>query len=69
MKWLEDNKFDKTDGGYSYLLSMPIYNLTKEKYEELMNKAKNKKDPLDQTKNLVPKEMYLEDLQELKKKL
>lgn len=69
VKWLEDNKFEKTDGGYSYLLSMPIYNLTKEKYEELMNKAKNKKDQLDQTKKLVPKEMYLEDLQELKKKL
>ena len=69
VKWFEENKFEKIDGGYTYLLSMPIYSLTKEKYEELISKAKLKKEQLDQTMLLIPKEMYLEDLQELKKKI
>lgn len=67
--WLEENKFEKIGGDYSYLLNMPIWSLTKERYEDLMNKAKSKKEQLDNTINLVPKEMYLEDLNELKKKL
>ena len=61
--------FEKIGGDYSYLLNMPIWSLTKERYEDLMNKAKSKKEQLDNTINLVPKEMYLEDLNELKKKL
>lgn len=67
--WLEENKFEKMNGDYNYLLNLPIYNLTKERYEDLMSRAKAKKEQLEETKNLVPKEMYLEDLKELKKKL
>lgn len=69
VSWLEVNKFEKMDGGYGYLLSMPIWSLTKERYEDLMNKAKAKKELLDETMGLEPKQMYLDDLQELKKKL
>lgn len=69
IKWLEDNKFDKIDGGYNYLLNMSIYSLTKEKYEELINKAKQKQEQIDEISKKEPKEMYLEDLNELKKKL
>lgn len=67
--WLEENKFEKMNGDYNYLLNLPIYNLTKERYEDLMSRAKAKKEQLEETKNLVPKEMYLDDLTELKKKL
>ena len=67
--WLEENKFEKMNGDYNYLLNLPIYNLTKERYEDLMSRAKVKKEQLEETKSLVPKEMYLDDLTELKKKL
>lgn len=67
--WLEDNHFDKIDGSYNYLLNMPIWSLTKERFDDLMEKAKQKKLQIEETEKLKPKEMYLGDLQELKKKV
>ena len=69
VKWLEDNKFEKIDDSYNYLLNMPIYSLTNERYMELMKNAKDKKEELDLIKEKEPKDMYLTDLNELKKKL
>ena len=69
IKWLEENKFEKIDDSYNYLLNMPIYSLTNERYMELMKNAKDKKEELDLIKEKEPKEMYLSDLNELKKKL
>jgi len=69
VKWLEENKFEKMNGDYGYLLSMQIYSLTKERYDDLMDKAKQKKENLEDVMKKEPKEMYLEDLQDLKKKL
>ena len=69
INWLEENKFGKIDDSYNYLLNMSIYSLTKEKYEDLINKAKQKKDLIDEISGKNPKDMYLEDLNELKKKL
>lgn len=69
IKWLEDNSFGKVDGNFNYLLNMPIYSLTKERYEDLINKAKQKKDLIDEIGKKDTKDMYLEDLNELKKKL
>ena len=69
VKWLDDNKFEKIDDSYNYLLNMPIYSLTNERYMELMKNAKDKKEELDLIKEKEPKEMYLTDLNELKKKL
>lgn len=69
INWLDENKFGKIDDSYNYLLNMSIYSLTKEKYEELVNKAKQKKDLIDEISDKNPKDMYLEDLNELKKKL
>lgn len=69
VEWLEENKFDKMNGDYGYLLSMQIYSLTKEKYDDLICRAKQKKGSLDDIMKKNPKEMYLEDLQDLKKKL
>ena len=69
IKWLEENKFEKIDDSYNYLLKMPIYSLTNERYMELMKNAKDKKEELDLIKEKEPKDMYLTDLNELKKKL
>jgi len=69
IKWLEENKFEKIDDSYNYLLNMPIYSLTNERYMELMKNAKDKKEELDLIKEKEPKEMYLTDLNELKKKI
>lgn len=69
VSWLDENKFDKIDGSYSYLLNMPIHSLTKEKYDELLNKTKAKKEQIDEYSRKGTKEMYLEDLYELKRKI
>lgn len=64
---LELAKFDKIDGSYSYLLSMAIHTLTKEKYEELLNQKSVKEIELIEIKKIQPIDMYREDLNELKK--
>lgn len=69
VSWLNENKFDKVDGDYNYLLNMPIHSLTKEKYDELLNKTKSKKEQIDEYSKKDTKEMYLEDLYELRKKI
>lgn len=68
-KWLEENKFDKINESFNYLLQMQIYSLTKEKYEELLKDIESKKVDIENTKKMVPKQMYLDDLSELKQQL
>jgi DNA topoisomerase-2 len=60
---------DKQDGTYDYLLRMPIWSLTKEVFEKLKSDWKTKKEELEVLEASDPKEMYIKDLQELKKKL
>ena len=48
---------------------MPIYTLTKERYEELLKQLESKKIELQKTESLKIKNMYLSDLKELKKSL
>lgn len=69
VSYLDKNKFDQINGSYSYLLSMPIHTLTREKYEELLSQEAEKKKELDQVKKSDPKEMYRKDLNDLKKVL
>ncbi len=69
VKKCEEMSLRKVDGSYDYLLSMPIYSLTSEKYQEVQDKLKEKlkeKAKVDATK---PESMYLQDLQDLRKKL
>jgi DNA topoisomerase-2 len=66
---LESAKFDQIDGSYSYLLSMPIHTLTKEKYEELLLQESEKNQELSEMKKRQPVDMYKDDLIELKKVL
>lgn len=64
---IEENNIDKIDSDYDYLLRMPIHSLTKETFEKLKEEFTQKKSELESTKLLDPKDMYLEDLRELKK--
>lgn len=69
VSWLDENGFEKMDGGYGYLLNMPIHSLTKEKYDELIGRTKALKARIDEWSVKDTREMYLEDLVELKKKI
>lgn len=68
-KQIEINKLDKIDGDYDYLLRMPIYSLTKEMFEKLKEDFTTKKSEIETLKLIDPKDMYLNDLNDLKKKL
>lgn len=66
---VESFVLEKIDGDYDYLLRMPIYSLTKEMFEKLKEDFKLKKDEIENLKLVDPKDMYIDDLTELKKKL
>ena len=53
---------DKIEDSFDYLLNMPIYSLTKEKIEELINKAKNKKEQIKDLTSKTARDLWLEDL-------
>lgn len=59
---------DKIDDSYDYLLRMPIYSLTKEMYEKIKEDFTTKKEEIKILESTDPKDMYLLDLTELKKK-
>ena len=69
IKNIDTLNIDKIDGGYDYLLRMPIWSLTKELYDKLKEDFKTKEQEREKLLKLSPKDMYLEDLQELKKKV
>lgn len=66
---LKNLKFDELDGSYNYLLNMPIYSLTLERYNELLKQVELKKADLEEIKKAEIREMYKKDLNELKSKL
>ena len=57
------------DGTFNYLLNMPIYSLTKERFEELLKQKGEKEAEFKVIEGTDPKDMYLKDLTELKKSL
>lgn len=65
---IESIGLDKIDDSYDYLLKMPIYSLTKELFEKLKEDFSNKKLEIKKLQETDPKDMYLSDLYELKKK-
>lgn len=66
---LEKMNFDKVEGSFTYLLSMPIHSLTKENYEALLNEVEENKKEIEKISKLKPIDMYKTDLKDLKKKL
>jgi DNA topoisomerase-2 len=65
---IEEMGLEKIDDSYDYLLRMPIYSLTKELFEKLKEDFTAKKSDIKTLEETDPKDMYLEDLNELKKK-
>jgi DNA topoisomerase-2 len=67
--YLNKNKYDQVDGSFGYLLGMAIYTLTKEKFEELLKQKADKEAEVEVIKKTDPKDMYIKDLEKLKKSL
>ena len=65
---LVEMNLDKIDDSYDYLLRMPIYSLTKELFEKLKEDFTTKKGEIKKLEETDPKDMYLDDLNDLKKK-
>jgi len=65
---IEEMGLDKIDDSYDYLLRMPIYSLTKELFEKLKEDFTAKKAEIKKLEETDPKDMYLDDLNDLKKK-
>jgi DNA topoisomerase-2 len=53
------------DGSYDYLLSMPIYSLTKEKMDALQEQLKTLKSDLSDIKGKTPEIMFIDDLNKI----
>jgi DNA topoisomerase-2 len=66
---IEKLGLDKIDGNYDYLLRMPIWSLTKEMYDKIKEDYLIKNKELEELSKVEPRDMYLDDLSELKKKL
>lgn len=66
---LSEESFDKYDDSYDYLLRMPLWSLTKELYDKIKSDLLNKQIEIDKINKIEPKDMYLQDLSDLKKKL
>ena len=61
--------FDKNEGSFDYLMSMPIHTLTKEKYDDLCKKVELKNKELDKIKKTTHEKMYRDDLAALRKQV
>jgi DNA gyrase/topoisomerase IV subunit B len=64
---IESLEFPRIKESYDYLLSMPLYNLTNEKIEELKKQHDDKQTEYDTLFNLEPKVIWLSELNTLEK--
>ena len=62
-------KFDKQDGNWNYLTSLPIYSLTLEKLEEIKKSVEEKSAEILKIESTEPSDMYKDDLLELKRRI
>jgi DNA topoisomerase-2 len=60
---LQTKKFPKIDNSYNYLLTMPIYNLTNEKIEELKKQKNEKETEFNALVEKTPEKLWLTDLE------
>lgn len=66
---LEGLHIAKVDGGYDYLLSMPIYSLTTERHRELLKRREDRVAERTKVEATTPAEFYLADLADLRRQL
>lgn len=69
VKDLIDMEFAKMNDSFDYLLNIPIYHFTKEKYEEIKQLVKDLKDEYKIYKSLQPGDIWISDLSELEQAL
>ena len=67
LEQLEKKEYPKVEDSYDYLIKMPIYNLTKERIEELKKDRDTKMEDFQALKNTTEREIYLSELKELEK--
>jgi DNA topoisomerase-2 len=68
IKGIETLGLEQIDDSYDYLLRMSIYSLTKELFDKMKQDFTAKKEEIKILEDTDPKDMYLLDLSELKKK-
>ena len=68
-KQLVKLKIKKINNDYEYLLKLSIYSLTKEKIEELKEILSQNKKKIEELQLKSEKDLWIEDLEELKKYL
>ncbi len=66
IKSIEKEGIQKQDDSYDFLLGMPIWTLTNEKFVELQKKVDLKQKELDKVKKTTPEKMYRDDLASLR---
>ncbi|ORD96611.1 TOP2 [Hepatospora eriocheir] len=66
-KDLETHYFVKYDGGYTYLLEMAIYSLTKERIEKLEQEYDDRKNEYEVLNKKTIKSLYMNDLDAFEK--
>lgn len=66
---LESMEFFKINDSYDYLLNIPVYHLSAEKYEEYKKLAKQMKQDLKEYQQLTPEDIWKKDLEELEEQL
>jgi len=69
VKAIEKEGIPKQDEGYDFLLSMPIWSLTQEKYLELQRKLDEVMKERDRVSKTAPEDFYRQDLRELRKQV
>lgn len=68
-KKLESMSFNKVDGSYNYLLNLPIFNLTRDKIEELTNESAQLNTKILEYTNTSVETIWINELDEVIKKL
>ena len=63
----EDPKKEECEGGYDYLLRMPIWSLTADKVRKLKNDIDSLQQKTDKLKATTEQEMWLRELDEFEK--
>lgn len=66
---LTEMEFEMYNDSYDYLLNIPIYHLSKDKYDEYKQSAKNLKNDIQEYKQKTPSEIWDDELVELEKTL
>ena len=66
---IETLSIEKIDDSYDYLLRMPLWSLTFEIFEKMKKDWASLKKEIEDLEKIEPKDMYLTDLKDLKKKL